>query len=363
MSHRQFLLKALELAKTGKGCCAPNPAVGAVIVKNHEVIASSYHQGPGHQHAEVVALKQLSYPLTEATLYVSLEPCNHWGKTPPCVDEIIRSGIKQVVWAYRDPNPEVASKNTQVLLEQSGISCHYLPQPEINDFYQDYQYWIETKKPYALMKIAQSLDGKIAKANQERVFLTSDRVNVFTHQHRKAADVLLTTAKTIQCDNPQFNVRLDNQVVKNPLVVLDKSLSLHRDYQVFQTAKRCIIFHDEAISAKKSYPVNSVLVPTPLVDERLDIEFILKSLGEHGFHRVWIEVGGECFTSFLIQDVINEAYVYVCPVWLGDKALSAYQDEHTYLLKNNQINWEVIDTTAIGRITSLKKGDQTCLQA
>ena len=146
--HNKFLLAALEQAKKGRGSCAPNPSVGAVAVQNGKIISQSWHKGAGCLHAEQSLLKDLPSGMNDLTLYVTLEPCNHWGRTPPCTKAIIEHGIKKVVYAFSDPNPLVAKNNTPEVLRQHGIECIYFPLPTIDEYYQSYHYWTRSGKPY-----------------------------------------------------------------------------------------------------------------------------------------------------------------------------------------------------------------------
>jgi diaminohydroxyphosphoribosylaminopyrimidine deaminase/5-amino-6-(5-phosphoribosylamino)uracil reductase len=181
--HEQFLLVALEQAWLGRGFCAPNPSVGAVAVQNGKIIAQAWHQSAGKPHAEQLVLSQLPTNQNDITLYVTLEPCNHWGKTPPCVDAIIQYGIKRVVYAYSDPNPVVAANKTPHLLEQHGIEVVHHPLPVINDFYHSYRHWSTTKRPFLTAKMAQTFDGKIAGPEGERVTLSNSLCSEFTHKY------------------------------------------------------------------------------------------------------------------------------------------------------------------------------------
>ena len=167
--HSLFLKLALDQAQLGRGHCAPNPSVGAVAVQAGRVLAVGHHLGPGTPHAEQVVLSQLPRGLLDVTLYVTLEPCNHWGRTPPCVDAISQYGIQRVVYAFADPNPIVQANQTPALLRANGVEVCHESVPEINAFYESYRYWLATKRPWVTVKLAQSLDGMIAAAHYRPV--------------------------------------------------------------------------------------------------------------------------------------------------------------------------------------------------
>ena len=183
--HETFLLAALEQAQMGKGFCAPNPSVGAVAVdKCGNIIAKAYHKGAGHAHAEQLVIDDIEKHHTDITLYVTLEPCNHWGKTPPCVDAISKSCISRVIYAYADPNPVIRANNTPKILHDRHIEVIHHPLSAINAFYESYHYWTKTNLPLVTIKMAQSLDGKIASVHGQPIKISNDACDLLTHQYR-----------------------------------------------------------------------------------------------------------------------------------------------------------------------------------
>src|SRR3990167_2136538 len=169
--HIHRLKQALSLAESQRGFCAPNPSVGALVVKEGELIAEGVHRGPMKPHAEVEAIHHAGNQAEGASLYVTLEPCCHWGRTPPCTDLIVKSRIKAVYYAFQDPNPKVAGQGAKQL-QAAGIECHSVELPEVTDFYRSYHYWIREGRPWVTAKLAISLDGKIAGPHGEPVSLT-----------------------------------------------------------------------------------------------------------------------------------------------------------------------------------------------
>lgn len=350
--HNLYLKQTLALAESRRGFCAPNPAVGAVVVKNNQVISSGSHFASGHPHAEVEALKSLGDNATGATLYSSLEPCCHRNKkTPPCTDLIIQSGIKKVVYAFRDPNPEVAGKGEQAL-QQAEIDCQHHPISEITDFYQSYQHWCQTQKPFVTAKIAMSLDGKIAGANGERITITGDLAQHFTHEQRYKSDAILTTAKTIIADDPLFNIRLDNQVVSKPLYILDRELNTPLNAKIFQTAKSVTLFYDKTLSDQKiqKYEIHGAqCVAISANDKQLSLAEVLQWLGKTGVHDLWVEAGGICFSAFAREKMLNAAYLYLAPKILGNAAQSAFF-EKIDLFDNANYQWKFLGNDIICKI-------------
>ncbi len=321
--HKQFLLEALKQAQLGRGICAPNPSVGAIAVQYGKIIARAWHQGAGTPHAEVLLLKALPENCPDVTIYVTLEPCNHWGRTPPCVDAIIKSGIKHIVYAYSDPNPLVQSNHTPAILQQHGISALHYPVSEINDFYQSYWHWTRTGKPFVTAKIAQTFDGKIGRHN-ERVMLSNALCSEFTHEQRLHTDVILTTARTIHIDNPLLNSRLVDKTVSKPIAILDSQLTLNLEAQVFHHATHCHIYHVACAPKTSSHHCSYYLMPS--IDNHLDLNAVINHLGQLGYHDVWVEAGSTLFNALHNAGLINRTYVYLVPSVLGKMAISAWNN-------------------------------------
>lgn len=342
--HEKFLLAALELAKKGQGCCAPNPAVGALAVRNGDIIAQAWHHGAGTPHAEQLVLSQLAPKTPGISLYITLEPCNHWGRTPPCVDAIINHGIEKVFFAYSDPNPLVAEKNSTALLQAQGIEVSHIPIDAINEFYQSYSYWTRTHKPWVTAKMAQSLDGKIAGPMGERVHLSNDLCHQLTHQMRQNSDVILTSARTIEQDNPKMNVRLSTIEKAKPVVIIDSQLRLNTDAAIFSTASHCLIYHIEGAAAK-DYP-NTSLYVAPSHSNQVDLSWVISHLGSLGFHNIWVEAGGSLFNVLHLEGLVQRTYLYITPHVLGQKALSAWVEPSLFERKH-KVSWRLMDDNVV----------------
>ena len=341
--HEKFLLAALEEAKLGEGFCAPNPSVGAVAVKNGDIIARAWHRGAGSPHAERLLIDQLPLHETDVTLYVTLEPCNHYGRTPPCVDAIIKYGFSQVVFAYLDPNPVIAANRTPESLRESGIPVIQHRLSEIDAFYQPYQYWTQTKTPWVTAKMAQTMDGKIGASEGARVMLSNNDCQLFTHQMRRKHDVILTTAQTIHQDNPQLNVRYtclrDEPVVcSKPIAILDRTLSLNPASNIFLTAEHCHVFYDAALPAPERL-ADRTYHPVSTRHGLLNLQEVMQQLGRLGFHSVWLEAGGRLFTAMHQAHLVHRTHLYLVPRVLGDNAVSAYHDADVFNHPQKSVSW------------------------
>lgn len=371
-THISYLALALKLAEIRRGFCAPNPAVGAVVVKDQRVLATGYHWACGHPHAEVEALTRLTPEETRgATLYITLEPCCHWGKTAPCTDLIIERGIQEVFYGYRDPNPKVAGKG-EAILRRAGISCREISFAPLVAFYKSYRYWWQTGQPFVTAKLAMSMDSKIAAAHGAPVSITGDRLRQYTHEQRKSSDAILTTAVTINRDNPQLNIRLENETFSKPIFILDSHLTLSMTAKIFETAQRIVLFHQsqpDEVRLQQLRNLNVTCIEIEHDQHGLNLRQVLDYIGKQGVHDLWIEAGGKCFQSFLAANLLQRALIYIAPKLLGASALNAFTAEQDILTQAKNIRWQGFGKDVMCEIDyvdenfeqTYSKG-QTCLQ-
>lgn len=333
--HEPFLLAALDQARLGQGHCAPNPSVGAVAVQNGKIIAQACHRGAGTPHAEHLLLAQFPPQTPGVGLYITLEPCNHWGRTPPCVEAIINHGIEEVIFSYLDPNPLVVKNHSSINLQKRGIKVVHVLLPEIDEFYKSYTHWMLTKKPRVTVKMAHSLDGKIAGPNGERLHLSNNLCNEFTQKMRSTTDVILTSARTVALDNPKMNARVNAHIQSKQVAIIDSDLSLDHDSQIFSTASHCHIFHRK--DSTPNYP-NSTFYSMPEKNGKIDLAAVMKRLGELGYHDVWVEAGGNLFSALHQEQLVHRTYLYIVPTSLGQNAISAYQQVGVFDRKHT-VSW------------------------
>lgn len=354
MNAEHFLLQALELAKIQRGFCSPNPSVGAVVVSaTGEVLATGYHLGAGHAHAEVDALKKLNGKAPGATIYITLEPCCHWGRTPPCTNAIIDADIKHVVYGFEDPNPLVSGKS-RAILKEKNISCEYVPLSQINEFYTSYRYWQHTHKPFVTAKIALSLDGKIAGQQGEPVQITGPELKTLTHHYRKTSDAILTTAKTIVCDDPQLNVRAETVIAK-PVYIVDRELTLSLHQKIFSTAKSVTLFYANDVSLKKveRFIENNIrCIPIAANQDKLNLTAMIEQIGKDGVHDLWIEAGGTFFSECVKQNILQKMLIYVAPRWLG-VGQNAFSPSFSFDFSNKTITWQQVGNDVVGQFVNL----------
>lgn len=353
-THVLFLKQALRQAQLRRGFCSPNPSVGALLVKDGQVIAQACHWACGSPHAESAAIQTVGKAAQGADLYVTLEPCSHYGRTPPCTDLIIQSGVREVFFGMKDPNPRVNGNGAEVL-RAAGIPCTHLISPEIENFYQSYRHWLQTGLPWVTLKLAITLDGKIAGQKGKPVKITGKECQKLTHQLRAQSDAILTSIQTILLDDPQLNARIDNELIAKPLYILDSHLHMPHQAQVFATSRSLTIFHGSQASAEKRGALESRKVRCIEVNESqggLDLKAVLTQIGLDGCHDLWVEAGGRCFQSWVNQSLAQHIYVYIAPQILGLGATPAFTADFTWSLASNKIHWSVAGEDAVAFITN-----------
>jgi diaminohydroxyphosphoribosylaminopyrimidine deaminase/5-amino-6-(5-phosphoribosylamino)uracil reductase len=347
--HEFFLREALTEAKKRRGFCAPHPAVGAVVVHQGQIISQAHHEGPGHAHAEAKVLQSIPPDLDNLYLYVTLEPCNHWGKTPPCVKAILDYGVKVVVYAYHDPHIHVPENVTRQILEKHGVEVIYYPIPEIDAFYSSYHYWVEHQMPVVTAKWAQSFNSKVGNAHQ-KTKLTNSAADNFTHHQRLYADVILTSAQTILCDNPKLNVRLESKPIAKDLAVLDGRLRLTGKEQCFQTARQVFIFHDASTTpswAKENVSFYGVAHN----GFGLDLKQVCQKLGVLGIHDVWLEAGPSLMTTMHQLGLVKKTHIFLTPHVLASDALDAFKPNYHFFSTPFQLQTQQMDDNILTTFT------------
>lgn len=325
MDHKVYMQQAVNLAKRGQGFVHPNPLVGAVIVKDDQVIGEGYHQVYGGPHAEIVALNQASEDVTGATMYVTLEPCSHHGKTPPCVDAIIASGIKEVFIAMQDPNPLVYGKGI-LRLKEAGIRVQTgILKKQAKEINERFVHFIKTKTPYVIVKSAMSANQKITSASGQ--WVTSEASRIRVHEMRAATKAVMVSVATVLADDPMLNVRhvkSENQPIR---VILDSLGRTPVSAKVVQTASKIptYIFVKQGVDAswKDSMQALSVEVyDIETTEERLPLSSVFAHLGQLLIDEVMIEPGSRLLQTLLSEKLINRWIVFQSPLSEPDEQTS-----------------------------------------
>lgn len=352
---QKWLNRALALAEARRGYCSPNPAVGAVVVKDNQIIGEGTHWACGHPHAEVMALRAAGEAARGASMYVTLEPCTHTGHTPPCIDAIKASGINAVFYAMHDVNQNVSGGGA-ALLNKSGIHCHKIQSAGVEAFYQSYFFWLARRRPWVTAKLALSLDGKIAGAAGAPTQITGKEAQIFTHQQRRRSDAILTSVATIITDDPQLNVRLGNTAEFKPLYILDSKLRLPLSAKILKSDKPITLFYDEACNSAKLDELQKAKVrciPVKKSANGLDLLKVISLIGQDGVHDLWIEAGGKLFFSFVEKNLVKTVFLYIAPKLLGENATSCYTSSFSFLTSSSTIQWSNLGNDAMAKIAIL----------
>ena len=317
----QMMGRCLLIAKKASGFTAPNPLVGAVIVKNGKVISEGFHEYFGGPHAEINAIANTKEELKGAHIYVNLEPCAHYGKTPPCSLALINSGFSRVYIANLDPNPLVAGKGVE-MLEKAGIEVMLgLLQEDAQRLNEKFFHFITHKTPFVALKSATSLDGKIATSSGESKWITNKESREFAHGLRQDYSAILVGINTVLMDDPSLSVRL-NKKSKNPIrIILDTHLRTPINAQVLQANAQVIIVHSkvnfDAEKADFSNKKHVELFYCPLKHKQLDLVFLMKKLGEKGIDSILVEGGAEVNFSMLKNNLAQKLYSFLAPIIIG----------------------------------------------
>jgi len=321
-TDKRYMELCLKLAKKGVEKASPNPMVGAVIVKDGKIVRKGYHRYFGGAHAEIKALKRAKGKANDAIMYINLEPCCHWGKTPPCVPEIIRAGIKKVVIAMKDPNPLVNGKGVKQL-KVKGVRCKVgVLEKEAKELNRAYIKFITQKMPYVILKTAMSLDGKIATSTGESKWITSPVAREYVHRLRAEVDVVLVGINTIIKDNPLLTTH--NQGC-NPLrVVIDPDLQIPLGSRVLNKKAKTLIFttgNQKNNSSKMQILKKGGIKILSLAAKngRINFKQIMQELAKMNISSVLIEGGGKTNTYALEDKVVDEVMFFIAPKIIGGR--------------------------------------------
>lgn len=338
MTNVKLMKAALALAKKGIGSVEPNPVVGCIIVKNGKIIGKGYHKKFGGPHAEINALKNCKKSPAGATIYVTLEPCCHFGKTPPCTNAIITAGIKKVVAAVQDPTKKVGGKGFRIL-RKAGIEVKTnVCKKEAEKLNAPFFKFAKTKKPWVIVKWAQSKDGFLARSDKKR-WISNSASRKDAHKLRKKVQAILVGINTVIEDNPMLTVRPDNG--RQPLrVVLDNQLRIPQDCNLIKTAKKIPVCIFTTIGKKKIKQKGVEIIKTRNLKE------VLAELGRKDIQQLLVEGGGKVITSFLKENLADEIVIYTSNERLGKKGkvkISPTMKKFYNKLRNNYSNKEIFD--------------------
>ncbi|MBP2644812.1 MAG: ribD [Firmicutes bacterium] len=319
----EYMQVALTLARRATGRTSPNPMVGAVLVKDGQIVGQGYHRKAGTPHAEVHALAEAGQNAAGATLYVTLEPCSHYGRTGPCAKAVIEAGIKRVVVAMTDPNPLVAGRGL-VLLREAGLEVvEGIMAEEAARLNEVFIKWVSTGLPFGVLKTATTLDGKIATQSGHSKWITGENARQGVHELRDTYDAILVGIGTVLADNPALTTRLP-QGGKNPTRVIVDSFArtpLNAQVMCDGLAPTLIAVTEQAprdnIAALQAKGAEVLVVPQK--ENRVDARALFRILGERAITSVMIEGGAEINASVLNANLVDKVYTYIAPKIIGGK--------------------------------------------
>lgn len=321
MNKEFYMKRAIRLAKRGQGRTSPNPLVGAVIVKDGRIISEGYHKKAGMPHAEIEALRAAGEGAKGADLYVNLEPCNHFGRTPPCTKAIIEAGISRVFVGMRDPNPHVKGGGIECL-NSHGIKVEVgILEEECRRLNEVFIKYITKNIPFVILKLAASLDGKIALANGESKWITNEQSRRFVHRLRDRVDAVLVGIGTVLKDDPRLTARLPG--AKDPIrVILDTHLRIPLTARVLNlesAAKTIIITGPEASveKIKKIEERGGYVIQTDIKNDLIDLNELLLKLGKMEITSILVEGGSKVAASFLKEKLVDKFYFFYAPKIIG----------------------------------------------
>lgn len=322
----KFMKRALELAEKGVGYTKPNPLVGAVIVKDGKIIGEGYHELYGSHHAEINALKSAIEDVSGATMYVTLEPCSHYGRTPPCANAIVEKGIKKVVIGLLDPNPLVSGRGLEILKNNGIEVVTGILEDEGKKQNEIFLKYIATRLPFGILKIAMTLDGKIASAIGDSKWITNEFSRQYVHELRHRVSGIMVGIGTVLTDNPELTTRLKNREGVDPIrIIVDSTAKIPLNAKVLNLdskAKTIVATTEKADKQSLKYIRNkgADIIITPLKNNRVDLSYLMQHLGQRGIDSVLIEGGGALNFSALEEGIVDKVISFIAPKIIGGAA-------------------------------------------
>ncbi|MCP4692862.1 MAG: bifunctional diaminohydroxyphosphoribosylaminopyrimidine deaminase/5-amino-6-(5-phosphoribosylamino)uracil reductase RibD [Desulfobacterales bacterium] len=323
MDDRYYMNIALELAEKGRGFTSPNPMVGAVVVRDGKIVGKGFHEAAGRPHAEVNAIDDAGEHARGATIYVTLEPCNHTGRTPPCTEKILSAGVRRVVMAMKDPNPDVQGGGAARLRERGVEVVEGLCELEAERLNEAFIKYSLVKLPFVLLKCASTLDGRIAARSGDARWVTGPASRKFVHRLRHAMDAILVGVGTVKADDPSLTTRLPDGEGCDPIrIILDTHLSIPENARLLRldSDAGAIIVAGDAIDMEKKARLEAAgaqVIQSPVKEGVIDPAPLMETLGAMGVASLLIEGGGAVIASMLKSSVVDKINLFYAPKFLG----------------------------------------------
>ena len=360
-SSVEYMQHAIRLAKKGIYTTDPNPSVGCVIVKGDEIVGEGWHRCAGEAHAEVNALQQAGDRAKGAIVYVTLEPCSHTGKTPPCADALINAGVKKVIAAMKDPNPLVAGDGLKKL-QDAGIEIEYgLLESQARELNPGFIKRMESGRPFVRVKMAMSLDGRTAMASGESQWISGASSRNDVQRMRAESSAILTGIDTVLADDPSMNVRLSadelgldaEQEVRQPMrIVLDSRFRMPAEAKISSIDGDCLVYTTVNMDGDKSYPF--IIETCESQDGKIDLQLLMEDLAKKEINLLHVEAGSVLCGALLKNDLVDEIIIYMAPHIMGDDAKGLFHLPELEKMKD-RISLSIKDVRSVGndiRITA-----------
>ena len=332
---------ALSLAEKGRGWTSPNPMVGAVVVKDGKVVGQGFHRKAGGPHAEIFALEEAGDDAKGATLYVTLEPCNHEGRTPPCTEAILKSGVKTVIAGMRDPNPSVSGGGMDYLASRGIATTVGVCEDACRRLNESFIKYITTGNPFVILKCATTLDGRIATRTGDSKWITNKRSRQFVHGLRHAADAIMVGIGTVTKDNPSLTTRLEKTKGSDPMrIILDTHLTISPEARLLHlsSSSDTVIISDRSVALDKRKAIEKTGAQVWAVDclqGQIDIKALLKQLGKTGITSLLIEGGSRVNGSALRAGIVDKIYMFYAPkLCAGDDGVPICSGPGVHFMKD-----------------------------
>ena len=344
-----MMQRALHLAGSAGNTTSPNPKVGCVIAHGEQIVGEGFHVQAGAPHAEVHALRQAGDLARGATAYVTLEPCSHTGKTPPCANALIDAGVAEVICAMVDPNPQVAGQGLARLQAASIHTAHGLLSEQAQALNRGFLSRIQLNRPFVTLKLAASLDGKTALANGDSQWITGAAARADVHKERAARNAIITGSGTVLADNPHLNVR-GTTCLKQPVrVVLDRQLRSPASAQIFDTTVAPTWLFTAAELDTSAYSARGVRCFVWEDAQAADsLKFILHTLAQEGINDAWVEAGATLSAAFMQQDCVDELVLYQAPKILGKHAMDLLPLQADAQVLTQESQWQTSSIEIVG---------------
>ena len=366
ISSVEYMQHAIRLAKKGLYTTDPNPSVGCVIVKNDEIVGEGWHQRAGEAHAEINALEQAGDKARDATVFVTLEPCSHTGKTPPCADALVDAGVKKVIVAMKDPNPLVAGSGLK-RLHDAGIEAEDgLLEAQARALNPGFIKRMETGRPFVRVKLAMSLDGRTAMASGESQWISGAASRADVQRLRAESSAILTGIDTVLADDPSMNVReTDGQIfsgsngeLRQPVrIVLDSQFRMPADAKIASIAGECVVYTTVNVDNKSRYPF--IIETCDTQDGKIDLQFLMKDLANKEINLLHVEAGSVLCGALLKNDLVDEIIIYMAPHIMGNDAKGLFHLPELAHMKD-RISLTIKDVRSVGNDIRITAQPERC---